>query len=114
MNIGLIMPKRHKKYKFEKAGRKFYTMAVAIFAILTLITLGACIFDKITLERVMLTTVNAWFTLFAMNHYTLRYKRDGERAFWHDWFIFRTQYETVDDEAEENLNEDDTDQKKSA
>jgi len=104
------MQDRSKNYKLVKAGRKFYSLAVFIFAALIAVTIFTCITDGVTDERIVIILLNSWFILFTMDLIVARFRRDGERAFWHNWVFFsrRNKKQSQDTKVENQKNDDTT------
>ena len=93
----MAFDRRHEP-KPRKFGPFFYAFAIGIFSVITVTTLFLCIMGGFTEQRIAVLFLNAWFTLFTMDLVTVRFRRTGERAPWHDWAAFRR--EDDHDEAE--------------
>ena len=78
-----------RSFNYKDGSRLFYTAAICIFSVSILFTLVNAIIYGFTDERIAVILLNCWFSLFTMNIVTVRFQRQNERFFWHDWFIFK-------------------------
>jgi len=80
--------KRTKQYLLKKQSRFFYLCAIVVFSALAFVAFAMSLYDGFTNERVVIMLLNVWFSFYTMDLVTTRFKRNGERAFWHNWVVF--------------------------
>ncbi len=81
--------RNNKNNKQERRfGRFFYNIALVIFAFIAILTIFTGIYSGFTNERITIILMNLWFMLFTMDVITIRFRRQGEHARWHDWVLF--------------------------
>jgi hypothetical protein len=92
--------RRTRHYKFD---RSFYILAIIIFTIIVSISFVNSVINGFTDERIVIILMNAWFILFTMNMITVRFKRQNEQYFWHNWIIFKQILKTQSKNSEQSV-----------
>ena len=82
----------------KKHSRFFYMFAMSIFISIASITLICSFVFGFTDQRIAVIFLNLWFTLFTMDLVTMRFRRDSEKAPWHEWSAFKR----LDDKTQKN------------
>ncbi|MEM6602866.1 MAG: hypothetical protein AAF621_02345 [Pseudomonadota bacterium] len=83
------LKERRKSSTIGKKGQFFYAFATGIFLSVAVTTFVVSCISGFTEERIVLLFLNLWFCLFTMDLITMRFRRKGERAPWHDWATFK-------------------------
>ena len=68
---------------------RFYWGALIVFAMIMVISLVSMFVLGFNEQRLALFCLNGWFCLFTMDIITTKCRRNGEKAAWHDWTLFR-------------------------
>lgn len=84
----------------KKHSRFFYMFAMSVFISIAFITFICSFISGFTDQRIAVIFLNLWFALFTMDLITVRFRRESEKAPWHEWSAFKRS----DDKPQENHN----------